>query len=40
MTVGLGRFGGHITEDGVRVSVPRLNGSTVTRLMLGVNWYH
>jgi hypothetical protein len=40
LSVGFGRFGGHLTENGVKYDVPRLDATTVMRLTAGVNWYH
>ncbi len=40
VNIGFGRFGGKLTENGFSVPVPRLEGTTITRLMFGVNWYH
>jgi hypothetical protein len=40
VSVGLGRFGGDITVNGERFPVPKLERSTIARVMFGVNWYH
>ena len=40
VNVGFGTFGGDVVVNGQRFPVPDLEGSTVTRVLLGVNWYH
>jgi hypothetical protein len=40
VNVGFGRFGGTLTDNGVSVPVPRLERTTIMRVMFGVNWYH
>jgi hypothetical protein len=39
-SIGYGRFGGNLTENGVRFPVPRLDATTIARVSAGVSWYH
>jgi Outer membrane protein beta-barrel domain len=40
VNVGFGRFGGTLSENGFSVPVPKLERTTIARILFGVNWYH